>query len=247
MKISIVSNDERYIYLNEILNKAGFDSKICEINELDSPEVVILSVRKEHSDKELEEIFSRVSPTTLVLSPYSVKNPNCLVYDYTRGEAFLKKNAYLTAEGAICLYYNTVKKTLQGKKIAVLGYGRIGKYLSKMLKNQGASLNVLTASPHSCLDVCLKRLNVYDLFDNVWSCDDFNTSKSNPEIYNMAAERLGLSVEDVVFIDDNVNAVKTAKQAGMLAYGIYDDSSKDSILEMQKIADKYLQNLKELI
>ena len=31
---------------------------------------------------------------------------------------------------------------LQGKKIAVLGYGRIGKYLSKMLKNQGASVFV---------------------------------------------------------------------------------------------------------
>ena len=47
------------------------------------------------------------------------------------------------------------------------------------LKEGGASLNVLTASPHIMLDCCLIRLGLYDLFDNVWSCDDFGTSKSN--------------------------------------------------------------------
>jgi len=37
-------------------------------------------------------------------------------------------------------------------------------YLEKM-KKEGISLNVLTASPHKMLDVCLKRLGIYDLFD----------------------------------------------------------------------------------
>ena len=43
----------------------------------------------------------------------------------------------------------------------------------KSLKAQGASLNVLTASPHTSLDPCLKRLGIWELFDNIWSCDDF--------------------------------------------------------------------------
>ena len=34
----------------------------------------------------------------------------------------------------------------------------------KELKSQGVSLNVLTASPHSLLDCCLKRIGIYDLF-----------------------------------------------------------------------------------
>ncbi len=59
----------------------------------------------------------------------------------------------------------------------------------QQLKGEGASLNVLTASPHITLDACLKRLGIYDLFDNVWSCDDFETTKANPEIYKMAAKR----------------------------------------------------------
>ena len=53
------------------------------------------------------------------------------------------------------------------------------------MKEKGYSLNVLTASPHLTLDPCLKRLGLWDLFDNVWSCDDFNTTKSDPEIYKM--------------------------------------------------------------
>ena len=138
MKINIVSRDKRYYYLNELLKMDGYDTKICDINELESPEIIILSVRKEHTDSELEEIFSRASESTLILTPNSIENPSCIVLDYTKNEAFLKKNAYLTAEGTICLYYNEIKETLQGKSVLVLGYGRIGKYLSKMLKNQGA-------------------------------------------------------------------------------------------------------------
>ena len=42
----------------------------------------------------------------------------------------------------------------------------------KKLKENDCDLNVLTASPHSMLDVCLKRIGIYDYFTNVWSCED---------------------------------------------------------------------------
>lgn len=115
------------------------------------------------------------------------------------------------------------------------------------LKRKGASLNILTASPHTMLDPCLKRLGIWDLFDNVWSCDDFGTTKSNPEIYKMAAERLDKGVSDVIFIDDNPNAVKTARLAGMQSFGIYDDSSAELVDEMKAVSDRYLYTLAELI
>ena len=115
------------------------------------------------------------------------------------------------------------------------------------LKRRGASLNVLTASPHEALDPCLKRLGIYDIFDNVWSCNDFGTTKADPEIYRMAAERMGTSVENVIFLDDNLGADKTAKQAGMVVYGVYDDSSAEYVDEMKAITDKYIYDFKELL
>jgi len=117
----------------------------------------------------------------------------------------------------------------------------------KKLKEQGACLNVLTASPHITLDACLKRLGIFDLFDNVWSCDDFSTTKADPEIYKMASKRIGVDVQDVIFLDDNLNADKTAKTAGMIVYGVYDPSSKDFVDEMKAITDKYIYDFKELL
>ncbi len=117
----------------------------------------------------------------------------------------------------------------------------------KQLKERGDSLNVLTASPHITLDACLKRLKIFDLFDNVWSCDDFATTKSDPEIYKMAAKRLGKKVEDILFLDDNYNADKTTKDAGMMACGVYDKYSEDYIDDMKKITDRFIYDFSELL
>ena len=117
----------------------------------------------------------------------------------------------------------------------------------RALKAEGCSLNVLTASPHETLDPCLKRLGIYDIFDNVWSCNDFATTKADPEIYRMAAERMGCDVSEVIFLDDNLGADITAKKAGMVVFGVYDDSSKEYVEEMKAATDKYIYSFKELL
>ena len=117
----------------------------------------------------------------------------------------------------------------------------------KELKAQGHSLNVLTASPHLTLDACLKRLDMFDLFDNVWSCDDFNTSKSNPEIYTAVAKKLNVSVNEVLFLDDNYNADKTAKTAGMKVCGVFDESSSEYEQEMRELCDFYAKDFREIL
>ena len=117
----------------------------------------------------------------------------------------------------------------------------------KELKNRGANLNVLTASPHIVLDPCLKRLEIYDLFNNVWSCDDFATTKSDPLIYVKAAEKLGEPVDKVLFFDDNYNANKTAKTAGMKVCGVFDESSAEYADEIKAVTDYYIYDFAELL
>ena len=115
------------------------------------------------------------------------------------------------------------------------------------LKQRGASLNVLTASPHLTLDACLKRLELWDFFDNVWSCDDFNTTKADPGIYTMVARELNTQVENILFLDDNLNADKTAKSAGMLTCGVYDPTSEDYIDQIKAVTDFYIYDFEELL
>ena len=114
------------------------------------------------------------------------------------------------------------------------------------LKAQGASLNVLTASPHITLDACLKRLELFELFDQVWSCDDFATTKADPEIYQMAAQRLGQSIDKVLFLDDNLNACRTAKAAGMPVCGVYDISSAEYTESIKAEMDFYIDDFTKL-
>ena len=116
----------------------------------------------------------------------------------------------------------------------------------KELKSRGVSLNVLTASTHITLDACLKRLGMWELFDNIWSCDDFHTTKADPNIYRMAAQKLGFPVEEVLFLDDNLDADKTAKKAGMTVCGVYDPSSQDYVEQIQAATDYYIFDVREL-
>ena len=116
----------------------------------------------------------------------------------------------------------------------------------RYLKENHADLNVLTASPHAMLDVCLKRLGIFDLFTNVWSCDDFSTTKSNPEIYKAAAKRIGMPIDQILFLDDNLNADKTAKAAGMRVCGVFDPSSEDYVEEIKAATDHYIYDFSEL-
>lgn len=116
----------------------------------------------------------------------------------------------------------------------------------RALKNRGASLNVLTASPHVTLDACLKRLGLWELFDHIWSCDDFHTTKADPAIYVMAAGELNRPVEEVLFLDDNLDADKTAKKAGMAVCGVYDPSSEDYVSQIKAATDHYIFDFKEL-
>lgn len=117
----------------------------------------------------------------------------------------------------------------------------------KELKNRGASLNILTAGPHITLDACVKRLGWEELFDNIWSCDDFGTTKANPDIYLQAARRMNTTVDKVLFLDDNLHADKTAKAAGMLTCGVYDVSSDKDVEEMKAVNDFYIYDFLELL
>ncbi len=112
---------------------------------------------------------------------------------------------------------------------------------------EGIKLAVLTASPHEMVDVCLKRLGVFDWFDFVWSSDDFPYTKAQPEIHPMAAERLGVSMDDITFFDDNIVALQTAKRAGLKVVGVYDASSEDYRDEIKEVVDRYIESFKELV
>ena len=115
------------------------------------------------------------------------------------------------------------------------------------MKKRGYRLNVLTASPQLLTDISLKRLQVYDLFENVWSIEAFGMSKAEEGIYVEAARRMGVQPEECVMADDNLNVLKTAKRVGMATVGVYDESAEKVQEEMRQVADVYVRDFADIL
>lgn len=115
------------------------------------------------------------------------------------------------------------------------------------LRREGYSLSVLTATPHPLVDDCLCRLGLYDLFDRVWSCDDFGMSKNTPDIFRAAAERLESTPDGCIMLDDNITALTNAKAAGMGTIGVYDPTSSRLNGQIKAICDDYVYQLRDLL
>ncbi len=115
------------------------------------------------------------------------------------------------------------------------------------LKRRGASLSILTASPHAFLDPCVKRLGWENLFENLWSSEDFQMSKGEPYIFIEAAKKLGKQPNECYMIDDNKQALLAAKKAGFKTIAVYDSFSKQYAAEIRSFVDFYADCIDEIL
>jgi HAD superfamily hydrolase (TIGR01509 family) len=115
------------------------------------------------------------------------------------------------------------------------------------LKSAGARLFILTGSPHSAVNICLKNNGIIDYFEKIWSVEDFGLSKSDKQLYSAVSQIIGCKNEDVTFFDDNVLAIKTANAVGYYTYGVLDRQTSEDIAEIEKSANKFIHSFKELL
>ncbi len=117
-------------------------------------------------------------------------------------------------------------------------------YLSE-LKQRGVKLAVATASSEELFIPALKRGGVYDLFDAFTTLKEVARGKGFPDIYEKAAEKLGLEPSACAVFEDLAAGIAGAKAGGFFAVGVYDKhaaSDQDTIIQM---ADAYLVSLEE--
>jgi len=85
----------------------------------------------------------------------------------------------------------------------------------------------------------LEILDLIDLFDAIVDGNDVSTAKPDPEVFLIAAQKLGVSPENCIVIEDAQAGIKAANAAGMTSIGIGDP-------EVLKEADYKLKNTGEL-
>ena len=106
-----------------------------------------------NKDIKLEELYENVSKGQIVAGGKltndfceKIKAKGGIPFDYYKSEFLSIMNAVPTSEGAVAIAINETSETLFGSKCAVIGYGRIGKILSRTLKALGGEVSVFARS-----------------------------------------------------------------------------------------------------
>ncbi|MGB5322567.1 beta-phosphoglucomutase [Lutimonas sp.] len=68
----------------------------------------------------------------------------------------------------------------------------------------------------------LETLDLIDLFDAIVDGNDVSTAKPDPEVFLIAAKKLGVPAEDCIVIEDAQAGIEAANKAGMTSIGIGD-------------------------
>lgn len=112
-------------------------------------------------------------------------------------------------------------------------------YLLK-LKSLGVKLAIATELPSVLYTPALQSNGILQLFDTICSTDEVKRGKEYPDVFLLAAERLGVSSKDCIVFEDVAPAVKSSKNAGMKVYGVYDKYCEMYRTDIINIADGYL-------
>jgi HAD superfamily hydrolase (TIGR01509 family) len=83
------------------------------------------------------------------------------------------------------------------------------------LRSSGIRLAVASSSPRVIVDTILERLGMTHAFDVVVTGKEVAVGKPAPDIFRLAAERLGVAPADCVVIEDSAHGLEGARRAGM--------------------------------
>lgn len=119
--------------------------------------------------------------------------------------------------------------------------GNAGEYVRK-LKEQGRKIALATASTEELYKPVLKRNGILDCFDCFVSTEQVKRGKGFPDVYELAAEKMGLEARDCVVYEDIVEGVKGAKAGGFYAVACLNDHYSHDWDEMREIADDVVEN-----
>lgn len=80
---------------------------------------------------------------------------------------------------------------------------------------------IASSSSIDRLQLCLSILNLADEFgSNVFSAEMVSRGKPHPDIFLLAADKLGVNPESCLVIEDSASGIKAAVAAGMTAVGL---------------------------
>ncbi|MBN2473830.1 MAG: HAD family phosphatase [Pirellulales bacterium] len=115
--------------------------------------------------------------------------------------------------------------------------------LLRDLHGAGFKLAVGSSGPPENIELVIDRLAARSLFDAIVTGMDVNRGKPDPQVFLIAAERLGVAPRRCAVVEDAPAGVEAANAAGMVSIGL---TSTGRTAESLAAADRVVGSLAEL-
>lgn len=92
--------------------------------------------------------------------------------------------------------------------------------LKKEIERQKIPVGLATSSRFTWIEIALAKFGLENFFDSVTSSQEIKgQGKPAPDIYLLAAKKLGIPPKDCIAVEDSANGVRAAKSAGCFTIG----------------------------
>ncbi len=109
--------------------------------------------------------------------------------------------------------------------------------LLKELSRHEFKLALASSTPMENLILLTGELGIKGYFQVIVSAEDVNVGKPDPQVFLLAADRLGVKLGDCVVIEDAVTGVTAAKRAGMTCIAVTNTNAREKLIEADLIVD----------
>jgi beta-phosphoglucomutase len=116
--------------------------------------------------------------------------------------------------------------------------------LVRELSTAGVPLAIGSAGPRANIDLIVEGMGVQRHFAAIVSADDVTRGKPDPQVFQLACERLGMPPSQCVVIEDAPPGVVAGKRAGASVAAIMMHHSRETLAESG--ADLVVSKLKDL-
>ena len=109
--------------------------------------------------------------------------------------------------------------------------------LLQSLKQQGVKMAIASSTPIENIRLITGSLGIANCFQTIVTGHDVTEGKPSPQVFLLAAQRLGVKPGNCVVIEDAVAGVTAAKKAGMYCVAITTTHPKESLKQADLIVD----------
>lgn len=116
------------------------------------------------------------------------------------------------------------------------------------LKDNGYKTALATSAKRDRLEIQLHLADIKDKFDAIVCIDDVGKGKPNPDIFLLAAEKIGVEPSDCMVIEDSEAGIMAAFNAGMIPVHVKDlKEVSETIMKHSKRQFNNLHGIKQYI